>query len=82
MLLRADLGSVVIDTSSSSPFDTRELGAVLGKLGIDLVDSPITQEYLHAIDTAGATLMVGSNSPSAIEKVMPVPKTMSKFTYV
>jgi len=62
MLLRADLGSLIIDTSSSSPFDTRELGAELGKLTIDLVDSPITQEYLHAIDTAGATLIVGSYS--------------------
>ena len=55
MLLRADLGSVVIDTSSSSPFGTRELGTELGKLAIDLVDSPITQECLHTIDTAGAT---------------------------
>src|SRR5438874_13521905 len=76
------VGSVVVDTSSSSPFDTRELGAELHKLSIDLVDSPITQEYLHAIDTAGATLMVGSDSPTAIEKAMPVLKTMSKFAFV
>ena len=67
MLLRADLGSLVIDTSSSSPFDTRELGAELGKLAIDLVDSPITQEYLHTTGTAGVILMIDSDSPSAIE---------------
>ncbi|KAF2198026.1 hypothetical protein GQ43DRAFT_434637 [Delitschia confertaspora ATCC 74209] len=50
-------GTVVIDTSSSSPFDTRELVAELTKLSIDLVDSPITQEQLHSIDTGGATLI-------------------------
>ncbi|KAH7132302.1 2-hydroxy-3-oxopropionate reductase [Dendryphion nanum] len=74
-------GSVVIDTSSSSPFDTRELGAELGKLSIDLVDSPITQERLHAIDSGGATLMIGSDSPAALEKVMPILKDMSKYVF-
>ena len=82
MLLRADLGSLVIDTSSSSPFDTRELGAELGKPAIDLVDSPITQEYLHTIGTAGAILMIDSDSPFAIEKAISVLKTMSKFTCI
>ncbi|KAF2650839.1 2-hydroxy-3-oxopropionate reductase [Lophiostoma macrostomum CBS 122681] len=74
-------GSVVIDTSSSSPFDTRELGAELEKLSIDLVDSPITQEQLHAIDTGGATLMVGSDSPKALEKVLPLLKDMSSHVF-
>ncbi|KAF1995201.1 2-hydroxy-3-oxopropionate reductase [Amniculicola lignicola CBS 123094] len=74
-------GSIVIDTSSSSPFDTKELGAELKKLSIDLVDSPITQEKLHAIDDGGATLMVGSDSPQALEKVMPILKDMSKHVF-
>ncbi|ORX97607.1 2-hydroxy-3-oxopropionate reductase [Clohesyomyces aquaticus] len=74
-------GTVVIDTSSSSPFDTRELGAELSKLSIDLVDSPITQEKLHAIDTGGATLMVGSDSPKGLEKVLPILKDMSSHVF-
>ncbi|KAF2474979.1 2-hydroxy-3-oxopropionate reductase [Lindgomyces ingoldianus] len=74
-------GSVVIDTSSSSPFDTRELGAELSKFSVDLVDSPITQEKLHAIDTGGATLMVGSDSPKALEKVLPILKNMSSHVF-
>jgi 3-hydroxyisobutyrate dehydrogenase-like beta-hydroxyacid dehydrogenase len=74
-------GTVVVDTSSSSPFDTRALGVDLKKLGIDLVDSPITQEQLHAIDTGGATLMVGCDEPKALEKVLPVLKDMSSHVF-
>ncbi|KAF2105261.1 2-hydroxy-3-oxopropionate reductase [Lophiotrema nucula] len=74
-------GSAIIDTSSSSPFDTRELGTELSKLSIDLVDSPITQERLHDIDNGGATLMVGADSPTAFNKVLPVLKDMSKHVF-
>ncbi len=63
-------GSVVVDTSSSSPFDTRSLGKELKELGVDLIDSPITQDHLHAIDTAGATLMIGCDSDEALGKAM------------
>lgn len=76
-----NLGSVVVDTSSSSPFDTRELGAELSKLSIDLVDSPITQEKLHMIDDGGATLMVGTDSPKAMEKALPILKDMSSHVF-
>lgn len=72
----------MIDLSSSSPFDTRELGAELKKLSIDLVDSPITQEALHAIDQAGATLMVGSDSQTALDKALPVLRQMSRHLFV
>jgi len=75
-------GTVVVDTSSSSPFDTMKLGKELKKLEIDLVDSPITQTHLHAIEEAGATLMIGSDSEAAIEKALPVLKGMSKYTFV
>lgn len=74
-------GSVVIDTSSSSPFDTRALGLELKKLHLDLVDSPITQEQLHAIDQGGATLMVGADEPETLEKVMPLLKDMSTHIF-
>jgi len=62
--------------------DTRALGAELKKLSIDLVDSPITQEASHAIDQAGATLMVGSDSQSALGKAMPLLKTVSRHIFV
>lgn len=75
------VGSVVVDTSSSSPFDTRSLGEDLEKLSISLVDSPITQKELHAIDRGGATLMVGSDSPAALEKVLPILQDMSTHVF-
>ncbi|KAJ4394843.1 hypothetical protein N0V93_004063 [Gnomoniopsis smithogilvyi] len=74
-------GSVVVDMSSSSPFDTRNLGHELDKLEISLVDSPITQKELHAIDRGGATLMVGSDSQSALDAVLPVLRDMSTYVF-
>ena len=71
----------MIDTSSSSPFHTRALGADLKNLSIDLIDSPITQEELHAIDSGGATLMVGSDSDSALQKILPILKNMSTHVF-
>lgn len=71
-LTTLQLDSVVVDTSSSSPFDTRSLGEDLARISIDLVDSPITQKELHAINRGGATLMVGSDSPAALQRVLPV----------
>lgn len=67
--------------SSSSPFDTQSLGDELAKLQIALVDSPITQKELHAIDRGGATLMVGSDSQSALENVLPVLRDMSTHVF-
>ncbi|KAF2644154.1 2-hydroxy-3-oxopropionate reductase [Massarina eburnea CBS 473.64] len=74
-------GSIVIDTSSSSPFDTRSLGLELSRLQVDLVDSPITQDQLHAIDTGGATLMVGADKPEVLQKVLPILKNMSTHVF-
>lgn len=71
----------MVDMSSSSPFDTRSLGDELSKLQISLVDSPITQKELHAIDRGGATLMVGSDSQDALNKVLPVLKDMSTYVF-
>jgi 3-hydroxyisobutyrate dehydrogenase-like beta-hydroxyacid dehydrogenase len=48
---------------------------------VDLVDSPITQEQLHAIDDGGATLMVGSDKPAVLDKVLPLLKDMSSHVF-
>ena len=53
----------------------------MSRLQVDLIDSPITQEQLHAIDQGGATLMVGADSPEALEKVMPLLKDMSTHVF-
>ena len=72
-------GTIIVDTSSSSPFDTRALGAELKELDLTLVDAPITQTHMHAIDTGDATIMVGSDSPEVVDKVMPVLQAMGKY---
>ncbi len=58
--------TIIIDTSSSSPFDTRCLGVDLKAQDLVLIDSPATQAHLHDRDAGDATLMVGSNSSCAI----------------
>ena len=45
------------------------------------MDSPITQEQLHAIDIGGATLMVGTDKPEVLEKVLPLLKDMSTHVF-
>lgn len=74
-------GTIVVDTSSSSPFDTRELGKELAEHSLELVDSPITQTYMHATDAGESTLMVGSDSDAAYEKVKPILETMGGYIF-
>jgi 3-hydroxyisobutyrate dehydrogenase len=82
-LHRSDIapGTIIVDTSSSSPFDTQSLGKDLETQGFLLVDSPVTQAHLHDTDTGDATLMVGSNSQEAIDKVLPVLQAMAKYVF-
>lgn len=77
-------GCVVIDTSSSSPFDTRETGRLLQELDrtLVLIDSPVTQAYAFALAKGDATLLVGCSSPSALAIAMPVLKVMGKHVFV
>jgi 3-hydroxyisobutyrate dehydrogenase-like beta-hydroxyacid dehydrogenase len=74
-------GTIVVDTSSSSPFDTRALNEALKAFGLPLIDAPITQTHLHAIRTGDATFMLGCDSPKAIERAMPVFKAMGKYVF-
>jgi 3-hydroxyisobutyrate dehydrogenase len=53
-------GSLVIDMSSSSPLGTREVGALLAKRGIKLIDAPVSNGVKGAI--AGTlSIMVGGD---------------------
>ncbi|KIW61157.1 hypothetical protein PV05_01314 [Exophiala xenobiotica] len=74
-------GTIIVDTSSSSPYDTQSLGKDLADLGFVLVDSPVTQKQLHDTDTGEATLMVGTDSQEAFDKVLPVLQAMAKWVF-
>ena len=74
-------GTIVVDTSSSSPFDTQELGRELAQHQLQLVDSPITQTYMYATDRGESTLMVGSDSKEAFDKVEPILRCMASYIF-
>lgn len=74
-------GTIIVDTSSSSPFDTQELGKELARHQLQLVDSPITQTYMYATDRGESTLMVGSDSKEAFEKVEPILRCMASYIF-
>jgi len=63
-------GSIVVDMSSSDPATTRELGAMLKKKGIHMLDSPVSGAKAKAADGTLA-LMVGGDA-ALLERVRPV----------
>ena len=67
-------GTIVIDMSSSDPAVTRELGALLEKNGVHMLDSPVSGAKAKAADGTLA-LMVGG-APSLLERVRPVLSAM------
>ena len=77
-------GAVIIDTSSASPYDTRETGRMLADINpnLTLIDSPVTQEYAFALAKGDATLMVGCSNSAALDIAMPILKTMAKHVFV
>ena len=67
-------GTIVIDMSSSDPATTREIGALLRKKGIDMLDSPVSGAKAKAADGTLA-LMVGGDA-ALLERVRPVLSAM------
>ena len=75
-------GTIIIDTSSSSPFDTQTLGEELAtRYDLRLVDSPITQTYMHATSAGESTFMVGCDSPQTYDTIEPILKTMASYIF-
>ena len=72
-------GTIVIDMSSSDPGTTRELGALLKKKGIHMLDSPVSGAKAKAADGTLA-LMVGGDA-ALLEKVRPVLSAMGTEIY-
>jgi 3-hydroxyisobutyrate dehydrogenase len=65
-----------VDMSSSSPVGTRELHADLAKLGIPLVDAPVSGGVKKAVDGSLA-IMAGGEAP-AVERCRPLLEPMGK----
>ena len=63
-------GSLLIDMSSSSPVGTRELGALLDKRGIKLIDAPVSNGVKGAI-AATLAIMVGGDA-ATFAQVKPI----------
>lgn len=63
-------GAVVIDMSSSDPDTTRELGRLLARRGVAMLDSPVSGAKARAKDGTLA-LMVGGD-PKVLKKARPV----------
>jgi 3-hydroxyisobutyrate dehydrogenase len=68
--------SIVVDMSSSSPVGTRELFADLAKIGIPLLDAPVSGGVRKAIDGTLAIMVGGEDDPA--ERVRPVLEPMGK----
>lgn len=62
---RLAAGAIVIDMSSSSPVGTRELGALLDRSGITLLDAPVSGGVRKAVDGKLAIMAGGETAAIA-----------------
>ncbi|HKO26011.1 MAG TPA: NAD(P)-dependent oxidoreductase [Solirubrobacteraceae bacterium] len=74
-------GTIIVDTSSSDPYGTRELGRELADLGLVLLDSPVTRPEAVAEDTRRITFMVAGDDEAAIDRVMPLLEAMAEQVF-
>lgn len=77
---RLSSGTIVIDTSSSDPLATRELGAELKSHGLILLDAPVTRPEHDHINTRRIVFMVGGDD-AAITRVMPLLDAMAEQVF-
>jgi 3-hydroxyisobutyrate dehydrogenase len=73
-------GATIIDMSSSAPVGTRELGAELQRLGIALLDAPVSGAVKGAV-AGKLSIMVGGDKALA-ERMDPVLAAMGKRIHV
>lgn len=71
-------GTIIVDTSSSDPYGTRELGVELAAGGLILLDSPVTRPEAVGENTRRITFMVGGDDDGAVDRVMPVLEAMAE----
>ncbi len=70
-------GSVVVDHTTTSAELSREMSQRLAEVGVDFVDAPVSGGQAGA-ENGTLTVMCGSDSPAAFEKVAPVIDAYSK----
>ena len=68
--------TLIIDASSSEPFETQKLGAELASMGHHLVDSPVSGGMVKAIDGT-LSMMLGADNEKAAAKAIDILVTMS-----
>lgn len=73
-------GSVIIDMSSSAPVGTRELGAELEKIGISLLDAPVSGGVKGAI--AGTLAIMVGGDPTLARSLDELLSALGKRFYV
>jgi len=77
LLNRLKPGTLVIDTTSSPPASTRELGAALKERGIHLIDAPVSGGNRGA-RSADLVFMMGGDDQDAIERASAVLSHLGK----
>lgn len=77
LLAGLEPGSLVIDTTSSPPESTRELGAELARYGVSLIDAPVSGGWMGARD-ANLVFMMGGDSEDAVERAASVLSHLGK----
>lgn len=74
-------GAIVVDTSSSDPEGTRELGTELARRGVILIDSAVSVPEGGAALDARITFMVGADDEKALARVRPLLETMGAHVF-
>lgn len=70
-------GAIVVDMSSSDPVGTRELGALLQKREIALIDAPVSGLVPRA-EAGTLTIMIGADDEDALRAAEPVLKCLGE----
>jgi 3-hydroxyisobutyrate dehydrogenase len=73
-------GSVVIDMSSSSPHDTRELGRELKRRSINLIDAPVSGGVVRATDGTLA-IMAGADEGAVLDRALPLLNALGRRVF-
>jgi 3-hydroxyisobutyrate dehydrogenase len=72
--------TVVVDMSSSSPHDTRQLGRELAGRSIALIDAPVSGGVARATD-ATLAIMVGADDAAAVDRALPILSAMGRRVF-
>lgn len=71
-----DSGKLVIDMSSISPIETKEIASTFADKGVDYVDAPVSGGQIGA-ESASLTIMAGG-SQAAFDRALPLFEIMGK----